>query len=124
MKLHKISAILIWSEDYQALANWYREKLELDTIEELNHPDDTGIALAVGESYLWVGKHSEVHGKNQDPHRIMFNITVDSVQEAFENLKAKGVEFIAEPFKAPVSDKYFATFQDLDGNIVQFIGGL
>jgi hypothetical protein len=52
----------------------------------------------------------------------MFNISVDSVERAFQELKNKGVEFIAEPFKAPTFDSYFATFKDLDGNIVQFIG--
>lgn len=123
MKLNKISAILIWSEDYEALVNWYKDKLVLETIEEINHPDDTGVGLSIGESYLWIGKHSEVHGKNKDPHRIMFNISVDSVQEAYKELRERGVEFIAEPFKAPTFDSYFATFKDLDGNIVQFIGG-
>lgn len=123
MKLNKISAILIWSEDYKTLVDWYKDKLDLKTIEEINHPNDTGVGLSIGESYFWIGKHSEVHGKNKDPHRIMFNISVDSVQEAYEDLKEKGVEFIAKPFKAPTFDSYFATFKDLDGNIVQFIGG-
>jgi predicted enzyme related to lactoylglutathione lyase len=122
MKLNKISAILIWSEDYQALANWYRETFGVATIEELTHPNDTGIALSIGESYLWIGKHSEVKGKNKDPFRIMFNISVDSVTTACNELKAKGISFIAEPFKSPVSQSYFATFQDLDGNVIQFIG--
>ncbi len=53
----------------------------------------------------------------------MFNITVDSVTEAYNELKSKDVEFIAEPFKAPTFDSYFATFKDLDGNIIQSIGG-
>ena len=123
MKIKKISAILIWSENYQALAEWYKEKLGAGTIEEINHPNDTGVGLSVGESYLWVGKHSEVKGKNKDPFRIMFNISVDSVIEAYNELKGKGVGFIAEPFKAPTFDSYFATFKDLDGNIMQFIGG-
>ena len=122
MKYLGISAILIWSDDYVALAEWYKEKLGLEVIEELNHPNDTGIGLDVGGSYLWIGKHSKVAGKNQDPHRLMFNISVDSVQEAYENLEAKGVEFIAKPFKAFTFDSYFATFKDLDGNVVQFIG--
>ena len=52
----------------------------------------------------------------------MFNISVDSVTKRFEELKSKGVEFIAEPFKAPTFDKYFATFKDFDGNIIQLIG--
>src|SRR3989344_1085973 len=115
MKLNKIRNVLIWSEDYQALGQWYQEKLGLEVIEELNHPNDTGVLYKVGESSLWVGKHSEVYGKSKDPYRIMFNISVDSVQEAYELLKGKGVEFIAEPFKAPTFDSYFATFKDLDG---------
>ena len=111
------------SENYQALVEWYKEKLGAVTIEEINHPNDTGVGLSVGESYLWVGKHSEVKGKNKDPFRIMFNISVDSVMEAYNELNGKGVEFIAAPFKAPTFDSYFATFKDLDGNIIQFIGG-
>lgn len=122
MNFKNISAVLLWSEDYLALTNWYKEKLKLNEIEELTHPDDTGFGLAVGDSYLWIGKHSEVKGKNKDPFRIMFNISVDSVNENYEQLKNNGVEFIAAPFKAPTFDSYFATFKDLDGNIVQLIG--
>lgn len=122
MNLKNISTTLIWSENYEALANWYKEKLGLSTIEEIHHPNDTGTGLAVGDSYLWIGKHSEVHGKSKDPYRMMFNISVDSVEEAYNELKAKEVEFIAEPFKAFTFDSYFATFKDLDGNIVQFVG--
>jgi hypothetical protein len=118
-----ISAILIWSEDYRKLANWYKETLELEVLEELNHPDDTGVGFMVGNVYLWVGQHSLVHGKNPDPHRLMFNLVVDSVTESYEKLKAKKVVFYATPFKAPTMDKYFATFYDLDGNFVQLIGG-
>jgi uncharacterized glyoxalase superfamily protein PhnB len=117
-----ISALLIWSEDYHKLASWYQEKFGFQTIEELDHPQDTGIALRVGTSYLWIGKHSEVRGKNKDPFRIMFNISVDSVEQAYNELSAKEVKFLAKPFKAPTFDKYFATFEDLDGNIGQLIG--
>lgn len=123
MMIKSISATLIWSEDYRKLADWYIDKLELKIIEELNHPEDTGVGLAVGESYLWIGYHSEVKGKNNDPYRHMFNITVDSVTEAYEELKSKDVEFIAKPFQAPTFDSYFATFYDLDGNVIQLIGG-
>lgn len=117
-----ISAILIWSEDYKKLAKWYEEKLGLEVLEEITHPEDTGIGFQVGNVYLWIGQHSEVKGKNQDSHRHMFNFVVDSVTDTYEALKAKGVEFIAAPFKAPTFDKYFATFYDLDKNIVQLIG--
>jgi len=118
-----ISTILIWSENYRALADWYRENLDLKTVEEIHHPDDTGVLLSVGKVWLWIGQHSKVYGKNKDIHRHMINIDVDSVSEAYKYLKAKRVRFLAKPFKAPTFDKYFATFYDLDDNLVQVIGG-
>ncbi len=121
--MKNISAILIWSEDYRKLADWYREKLELHVIEELNNPDDTGIGFQVGNVYLWIGQHSQVKGKNKDIHRHMFNFDVDSVSETYKKLVSRDVKFFAKPFKAPTMDKYFATFYDLDNNLVQLIGG-
>lgn len=53
----------------------------------------------------------------------MFNFVVDSVTDSYEELKKRGVKFLAHPFKAPTFDKYFATFYDLDDNLVQIIGG-
>lgn len=52
----------------------------------------------------------------------MFNISVKSVDKAYEMLKERGVEFITKPFKAPTFDKWFATFKDFDGNVAQLIG--
>lgn len=122
MKIKTLSAVLIWSDKYRDLADWYIETLELNTIEEIKHPDDTGVGLSVGGFYLWIGQHSQVHGRSKDPHRIMLNLTVDSVSQTYQELKDKGVTFIASPFKAPTFDKYFATFTDPDGNILQLIG--
>jgi len=118
-----VSAVLIWSGDYENLAKWYQEKLGLEVIERLNHPEDTGVGMRLGKMYFWVGKHSRVKGKSKDPYRMMFNIRVDSVSKVYEKLKKRGVKFIAEPFKAPTFDSYFATFVDLDGNVLQLIGG-
>lgn len=119
----RISTVLIWSEDYKALADWYQDKLGLKAAKELNHPQDTGVLFQIGDTQLWIGWHSEVKGKNKDGVRHMFNLDADSVEEAYNYLKEKGVEFIAAPFKAPTMDFYFATFVDLDNNIVQLIGG-
>src|SRR5256885_1065603 len=99
--MKNISAVLIWSEDYRALADWYREKLGLTVSSELNHPDDTGVAFQVGNVLLWIGKHSQVKGLNKDIHRHMFNFDVDSVSETYTTLVSKGVSFYAKPFKAP-----------------------
>src|SRR5437868_3132261 len=107
-----ISGVLIWSEDFRKLSEWYKEVLKLEVINELHHPQDTGVLFRVGNVNLWIGQHSQVHGKNKDIHRHMFNLTVDSVTTSYERLKSKGVIFLAEPFKAPTFDKYFATFYD------------
>ena len=120
--IKNISAILIWSEDYRKLADWYQDKLELKPLEEMTHPDDIGVGFQVGNVYLWVGQHSKVKGPNKDIHRHMFNFVVDSVEEAYKRFEARGVKFLATPFKAPTFDKYFATFYDLDNNLVQLIG--
>lgn len=119
----RVSTVLIWSEDYRALADWYQDKLGFKISKELNHPLDTGVLFQIGDTQLWIGQHSEVKGKNQDRARHMFNLDVDSIEESYKLLKGKGVEFIAAPFKAPTMDYYFATFVDLDNNIVQLIGG-
>ena len=121
--VNDISAILIWSQDYRALADWYKEKLDLKVLKELDHPEDTGVGFQVGNVLLWIGQHSEVKGKNKDIHRHMFNFTVDSVGETYKKLIARDVRFFAKPFKAPTMDRYFATFYDLDDNLVQLIGG-
>jgi catechol 2,3-dioxygenase-like lactoylglutathione lyase family enzyme len=120
----RISTILIWSEDFRKLADWYRDVLGLKVVEELDHPQDTGVLFEFpsGGPWLWIGQHSQVTGINPYTHRHMFNISVDSVSETFEYLKSKNVKILAEPFKAPTFDKYFCTFYDLDDNLIQIIG--
>lgn len=118
-----ISDVIIWSEDYKKLAKWYEEKLDLQKIGEVDHPLDKCIGFRIGTVELWIGFHDKVTGKNKDKYRIMHNLVVDSVSESYKYLLIKGVKFIAKPFKAPTFDKYFATFEDLDGNILQLIGG-
>lgn len=121
----KISTILLWSDNYERLARWYQDVFNVRVIEQLDHPEDTGILMEFPEGlpWIWTGKHSEIHGANKDPLRIMFNISVDSVSDAFAYLQTKGVTVIAKPFKAPTMEKWFATFSDPDGNTVQIIGG-
>lgn len=120
----KISTVLIWSENFQKLADWYKDIFGLKVVEELNHPQDTGVLFDFprGSPRIWIGQHSEIHGRNKDPLRIMVNINVDSVEKTHEYLLNKSVKIIAAPFKAPTFDKYFCTFSDPEGNTLQIIG--
>lgn len=121
--LKGLSDVIVWSPDYKKLAHWYKDVLGLTQIGEVNHPEDKCIGFRLGSVELWVGFHDKVKGKNKDKYRIMLNIIVDSVGKSYEYLVERGVNFIATPFKAPTFDKYFATFEDPDGNILQLIGG-
>ncbi len=133
MKIKKISAVLIWSENYKKLADWYKKRLGGGVIEEIKHANDTGVGLSIGESYLWVGKHSQVKGASKDPYRIMFNLSVDSVEQAYKELKNKGVEFIALDaegldlngrFDLITANACFQWFQDLGAALKTYKGML
>lgn len=119
-----ISTVLIWSANFRRLANWYQEILQIKPVEEISHPKDTGILfeLTPKKTWLWIGQHSKIKGKNKDKNRWMVNIDTDSVDKAYKYLQSKKVKIIAKPFKAPTFDKWFCTFEDLDGNLLQVIG--
>jgi catechol 2,3-dioxygenase-like lactoylglutathione lyase family enzyme len=121
--INGLGGILIWTGDYPALVEWYRRVFGFETIEELDHPKDTGTLFKVGDNYLWIGEHSEVSGVNKDRYRHMINLEVESVSGVSAELKEKGVVFVADPFPSPVDPSlYFATFEDPEGNLFQLVG--
>ena len=123
MKLkNKEISVGIWSEDYEKLAKWYEDVLGFTVKSRLNLPNDTVIDFDFGDTYFFIGKHDKVKGKNKDPHRIMIGFNVDSVAEAYNEIKDKDVTFVAKPFEAPAGGYWCMTIQDPEGNIIQFFG--
>ena len=120
MLIKNIGAILIWSENWRALADWYRTALELPVESELALPDDTGVNFLVNDTYFWVGYHDQVAGKNKDRYRIMIGFDVDSVNETYQALVKKGVTFILPPTLSPTKTFYVSTALDPEDNIIQF----
>lgn len=121
--LDKHISICLWSGDYEKLARWYEEVLGFKVGRRLTLPDDTGVDFDFAPTYFYVGKHDKVNGKNKDPYRIMIGFNVESISEAYEELKVKGITWIAKPFEGPPGGFWCMTIQDPDGNIVQFFGG-
>lgn len=120
--LKKFEGFTLWSEDYKKLAQWYEEKFGLKRMFELDMPDDQAIAFEIeegSEMYLWIGYHSEVQGESKDPYRSMISYIVDDVQAAFDTLKSRGVEFIAEPHASPDGSLNVATAVDPERNLIQ-----
>jgi len=107
--------ILIGSDNAERLAAYY-EKL----FGEPMYKDATYTVWQLGSGAVAVGPHSEVHGKNEQPGRLIWNIESDDVKADFERFKAAGAIVVREPYtfeEAPGS--WIATLADPDDNYFQ-----
>ena len=69
-----------------------------------------------------IGPHSEVHGANAQPGRLIWNIESADVKADFAKLQAAGATVVREPYnfeQAP--DAWIATLADPDGNYFQLV---
>ena len=115
------NSILIGSEDPQRLAEYYSKLFGKPAME------DSGYAgWQIGSGWLTVGPHSEVHGKNQQPGRLLVNIESTDVQADFDRFKAAGAIVIREPYVLGEGDQQgtIATFADPDDNYFQLMTGM
>jgi predicted enzyme related to lactoylglutathione lyase len=107
--------ILIGSEDPDRLVAYYTKLFGEPLFSDGGY---TGWLL--GSGAVTIGPHSEVHGKNAQPGRLIWNIESDDVQADFDRLKAAGAIVIREPYsieEAPGSR--IATLADPDDNYFQ-----
>ncbi len=111
------NSILIGSEDPKRLADYYTRLFGAPTMSD---GDYTGWLIGFG--FVTVGPHSEVHGKNVAPGRLIWNIETTDVAGEFERLKAAGAIIVREPYEfegAPGSS--IATLADPDDNYFQLV---
>jgi predicted enzyme related to lactoylglutathione lyase len=109
------NSILIGSEDPEQLAGYYTKLFGEPTWNDSGY---TGWLIGAGS--VTVGPHSEVHGRNAHPGRLIWNIESDDVQADFDRFKAAGAIVIREPYtfeQAPGS--WIATLADPDDNYFQ-----
>jgi len=110
----------VWSANYEKLAQWYEKTLGFKVRDHQSLPNDTFIDFDFGKNYFFIGKHSEVRGKNKDPYRIMIGFNVESVGKLYSELLSKEVKIIAKPFKAPTGGFWCMTVSDPEANTLQF----
>lgn len=111
------NSILIGSEDAPRLAAYYTKLFGEPTFSDGGY---TG--WVIGNGAITVGPHSEVHGTNGEPGRLIWNIESTEVQADFDRLKAAGASIVREPYSfegAPGS--WVATLSDPDGNYFQLV---
>ena len=111
-----VVGVIIWTDNLDRLLAFYRDTLGLTP--HSVHPDF--IAFKWGGMRLSIGKHSEVRGRTRDPNRIMVNLGVDDIQQAYESLRARGVEFLRPPEHEHWGG-WVSTFSDPDGNVLQLL---
>ena len=108
--------ILIGSEDPQKLADYYTKLLGEPTMSDGGY---TG--WMIGSGFVAVGPHSEVHGKNAHPGRMIWNIESTDVKGDFARMKAAGAIVIREPYDIEGMPGWIATLADPDDNYFQLM---
>lgn len=117
-----LEGVLISSEDPKALADFYKEKVGLESGEEFEYGEEkaVGYMLKLGDMEIGILSHSDIKGKNQSPARIMLNIEVDDEEAEVKRLKEAGVKVVADIYHVE-GYGLIATFEDPDGNYFQFV---
>ena len=109
------NSILIGSDNPTALVEYYTKLFGEPGFNEGGYA-----GWQFGPGYVTVGPHSEVHGKNPQPGRLIWNLETTDVHGEFAKLKAAGAIVIREPYEfegAPGSA--IATLADPDDNYFQ-----
>ena len=110
-----LNTVMINTEDTKELAAFYTKVLGKPEWE-----DGVYIGWRAGSSYLMIGPHSEVKGRNEMPGRIIVNFEAADVKKEFTRIKAAGATVVQEPYHPGEEPTMtLATFEDPDGNYFQ-----
>lgn len=119
MSMLNFNSILIFSEKPKVLAEFYQRVFDSKPVWE--GQDYT--VWKVGDGYITVGPHDKVHGKNEHPERLMFNLETKEIKEEFERIKELGAHVVKDPYapEETEGEGQIATFADPDGNFFQLM---
>ncbi len=112
-----LNSILVGSEDPQRLVDYYTRLFG-----EPGFSDGGYSGWQLGNGWLTIGPHSEVHGPNAHPGRIIWNLETADVKADFERLVAAGARVVREPYGFDdYPDAFIATLADPDDNYFQLM---
>jgi predicted enzyme related to lactoylglutathione lyase len=111
------NSILIGSEDPKRLVDYYIKLLGEPVFNQ-----DGFTAWQVGSGAVTIGAHSEVHGRNPSPGRLIWNMESTDVKGDFERFKAAGATVVKAPYEFEgAAGSLISTFEDPDGNYFQLL---
>ncbi len=108
-------AVQRFSADTQRLRSFYRDVVGLSD----DHPE-LGSPFLAGESAIYMGEHSDVHGPSQEPARIILNFFVEDLTAEQKRIEGHGVKFTRTAGRESWGG-IISTFPDPDGNLLQLI---
>lgn len=116
-----LNSFMLSSGDYKKLADFYGQVLqkEPDMVDE----EHDYIGYLAGSCFISICAHDKVHGKSQNPERIILFFETNQVEEEFNRIKAlPGVMVVKEPYSPSGDSKMsIATLADPDGNYFQLV---
>ncbi len=115
-----LNSVLLGSEDPGRLSAYFSRLFG-----EPGWRMDPYTGWQLGQGFLTVGPHDQVHGSNPSPGRIIWNLETEDVRGEFERLRAAGAIVVAEPYSMGEADDQapalICTFADPDGNLFQLL---
>lgn len=112
------NSILVFSQNPEKLADFYKNVFQ----KEADWKDHGYYGFVAGKTFLSIGPHEKVKGKNSSPERIMLNFETRDVKGEFERIKDLGTKVVAQPYHmGEEPGAWIATFADPDGNYFQLM---
>jgi predicted enzyme related to lactoylglutathione lyase len=112
-----LNSILMGTDNAPALVDYYTR-----VFGEPSMSDASYTTWLLGNGSLSIGPHSEVHGKSDQPGRLILNIESDDVKADFARMRDAGAVVIREPYNFDeYPDYWIATLADPDGNYFQLV---
>jgi predicted enzyme related to lactoylglutathione lyase len=111
------NSIMIGTEDVGRLREYYTKLFGEPGFDEGGYS-----GWQIGSGFLTIGAHSEVHGQNVSPGRLIWNIESEDVAADFARLQGAGAIVVREPYEMEEAPGYpIATLADPDGNYFQLV---
>src|SRR3954465_15590676 len=88
-----LNSILIGTDNAPRLVEYYTKVLGAPT-----YTDDSYSTWVLGGGAVSIGAHSEVHGSNDQPGRLIWNIETEDVNGDFPRMRDAGAIVAREPY--------------------------